>query len=445
MTELNHVYEASSSDWQTTSTSWTDINAGINLDGSNLSDSTEYLLLFAHFINGSDATKNEYETRIETGGLEISGSDLSFHKQEPRRTSTIYGHPYFYMQRHTTPASAINIDQQFRATAGSTCSVREPWAVALKIGNDADALNENLDIFWDEDTTDYTSLDDSGWTDGPSVTVGNGSDDYLFFAHIKVRVNSTSASIRYRLNGASYPTGDYVELEGEDTDEEWSIGLAWTQGGFANQAVTLQFQTDDSTAGAMDVLNSRIVAIRLNRFENHDIANNGVTTQFAVQGTWYALHANQGFTNVASERQLMALGSLIYKSGDTNKTIQTRVQDDGTMSIIGAFADWGICVQNGTTDQVPMFSLGKETMSASYDLSVDMDARDQNSDVSPAAERVHSCMALFVTELGEPLEVCDQDIIPTAIEAQTYLSGTINDIDEGVDSPDANWLTLNAP
>lgn len=34
-------------------------------------------------------------------------------------------------------------------------------------------------------------------------------------------------------------------------------------------------------------------------------------------------------------------------------------------------------------------------------------------------------------------------LTPTALEASTFTGGTIADIDEGVTSPDANWLTLN--
>ena len=39
---------------------------------------------------------------------------------------------------------------------------------------------------------------------------------------------------------------------------------------------------------------------------------------------------------------------------------------------------------------------------------------------------------------------CDQTLAPDSIATQTNLSGAVTDIDESVDSPDANWLVLAA-
>lgn len=449
MTELAHGWSGNFGSWTTTSTSWGDITSAISIDSADLQGSKEYLLLFGMLVNGNDATNNENQYRIETNGSEISGggaSDgLSYHRMEPRRTGSAFGTQYFYMDRHTTPATPLDINPQFKNGGTTTTQAREGWSLALKIGNESDALNENLDFFWDEDTNDYTSLSNSAWQSGPSVTVGNSNDDYLFICHLKVIVNSASDAIRFRLDGAGFSSTDYFESEGENTEEEWSIGFAFVGSAIASQAVTLQFQTNNSVAGGMDVVNSRIAAIRLNRFENHNAEYDDTATQFAVEDTWYALHANLGFTTPASTRNLIGIGCLNYEAGDNNKTIQTRMVDDGSVGAIGGFSDYGNVIQNGTNDRVPVLWCGEEALTASYSVSVDMDGRDTQSDVTPPAERVWSTMALFTTELNAPLDVCDQDIVPTAIEASTYLAGSITDIDEGVDTPDANWLTLDAP
>lgn len=48
-------------------------------------------------------------------------------------------------------------------------------------------------------------------------------------------------------------------------------------------------------------------------------------------------------------------------------------------------------------------------------------------------------ISAFSADLRPP---CDQDLPPDAILVQTNLSGVVGDIDEPVDSPDANWLEL---
>lgn len=63
----------------------------------------------------------------------------------------------------------------------------------------------------------------------------------------------------------------------------------------------------------------------------------------------------------------------------------------------------------------------------------------------PASALTTSVIALVGSNQVNITAECDQTLPPDTIATQTNLTGAVTDIDESVDSPDANWLTLNPP
>jgi hypothetical protein len=61
----------------------------------------------------------------------------------------------------------------------------------------------------------------------------------------------------------------------------------------------------------------------------------------------------------------------------------------------------------------------------------------------PASALVTSASAVVATPTVDITAECDQELAPDTIATQTNLSGVVGDIDESVDSPDSNWLTLS--
>ena len=63
----------------------------------------------------------------------------------------------------------------------------------------------------------------------------------------------------------------------------------------------------------------------------------------------------------------------------------------------------------------------------------------------PASALVTSIVVLVGDNTVDITAECDQTLPPDTIAVQTNLAGAVTDIDESVDSPDGNWLTLDPP
>lgn len=400
MTALAYAYATAQANVTSTSTSFVDMSTSSDINAADLQGGEEYLIIARTLLNGNNGNQH-YEMQIEAGGSEISGSSLSNSLIEPRRGGAAFGHEQMFLHRYTCPAIAVDISQQFKAPSGYTVQSAHREILALKLGSDSDALTENSAFYWSEDSTSHTSLDNSAWTDTASVTIGDGSSDYLVIAVVHAEVNSTSQSLRVRIGGdvTGAPLDDYLELEGEDTSEVWNCGYsAVLEAPAASTVVTVQVQTDDSTSGAFDVTNCRLVAIRLDSFEGHTIRNTSTATALSVEDAWTELEANIALTTAAATRDVICFTGFGYTTGDTNKAVRLRIQDDS----LGNFpqSEFGTSVSNGSADRRYTYAIGiNPSISASTSLSIDIDAME-TADVAPAPARLNSHTALFVTELA---------------------------------------------
>ena len=400
MTALAYAYGTATADVNSTSTSFVDMSASSNIDAADLQGDEEYLIIARTLLNGNNGNQL-FEMQIEAGGSEISGSSLSNSKIEPRRGGASFGFEQMFLHRYTTPATPVDLNQQYRAPSGYRVQSAHRDILMLKLGSDSDALTENSAFYWDEDTTSHTSLDNSAWTDTASVTIGDGSSDYLVIAVVHAEVNSTSASLRVRIGGdvTGAPLDDYLELEGEDTSEIWNVPYSCVlDAPDASTAVTVQVQTDDSSSGAFDVTNVRLVAIRLDSFDQHTTRNTSTATALSVEDAWTELESNISLTTAAATRDVVCFTGFAHTTGDTNKAVRLRIQDDAS----GDFPhpQFGITFSNGSADRRHTYAIGiNPGISASTSLSLDIDAME-SADVSPAPTRLNTHTALFVTELA---------------------------------------------
>lgn len=406
-TPIGYSWVGSGANNATNSTSWTDIASGIRIPAADLSDDTDYLLLMGMLVNGNSGSQNGFEFRIAAAGSEISGKTIngesgSYQRMEPRRSGTGYGAQYFYMQKYTTPATAVDIDQQFQVQNSSYQSqCTGACSMALKLGTDADSLIENTDYWYDEDETDHSSLADAAWTDGASITIGNDSASYLVYVYVRADISDESTSLRFRLGGdlTGYTSTAYAEYEGEDSVEVWQLGSSYFLPALAADTVaTIQMQTNNSTPGGFVVGLNRIAAIRLDAFEQFDAINTTTATEVTPKNTWVEMLANQGFVVSAAAADVAAFGTFAYTTGDANKTLQMRMIDDGSEAEWGAMSNWGQQISNGASDRRHLFYNGVNTVSGTYSISTDFDVQER-SDVVPASERLFSSMVIMSLNL----------------------------------------------
>ena len=393
MAEISYTHNESEGANTTTSTSFGNINSNLAVTGANLSANSEYFFCSWMLINGNDGNSAHYEFKM----TDDSGADLtgSFALVEPRRVSTAFGHHWFYMHRYTFGASPGNLDQEYRVnTGGSTAANTYGGSVALEIGGAG--LTVNTDFFWDEDTTSYTSLSSSAWQDGASITIGNGSDDYLLFFNLHILVNSTSQGIRFRLSiGGS--TEKYFEFEGEDTSEEWAMGgYMPIAAPAASTTVTLQFQTTSASAGAMDVDRNCIAAIRLNRFKQHTIGSMSATATMSAANTYYEVITNRLYAPAKNLDNLLVWHSGQTWAGDANKIFWQRISDREATP----FNEPGGVLPNNGADRLSILGVIHDTSNtASTTLSFDVEYQNTNSDVAPPPEIWQSWITVMSTEL----------------------------------------------
>jgi hypothetical protein len=408
-TAIDYAWVGSDGNHSSNNTSWTNVSSTIKIPAADLTASTEYLLLMGMLVNGNSAGQNGFEFRVAADTTEISGKTIngeagSYQRMEPRRTGAGFGAAYFYMQKYTTPSTPVDINQQFQVQNSSYQSqCTGAWSLALKLDESDDGLHENTDYKYAEDETTHSALSSASWTDGASITIGDGSASWLVFTYIRPEVNDASSSIRYRLGGdlSGYTSTAYAEYEGEDPVEVWQQGAMYVLSAVAaDTAVTLQMQTDSGTAGGFAVGLNRIAAVRLNAFTQFAADINTTGTEVTPEDTWVEMVANKGFVVSASAADVAALGAFAYTTGDTNKTLQMRMEDDGAEGEWGGMNTYGMQISNGSSDRRILYYSGINTVSGTYTLSTDLDVQEK-ADVSPASERLYSNLVLLELNLQE--------------------------------------------
>jgi hypothetical protein len=270
---LNMIYRDHPQLESSSNAGFTDPSTGdAELSSNVFSPNRTYIHLCRNLYNQNSTSTNVFDGQINIeGGAQIPTSGID--NNESRYSSTPYGHQYFYIGEYTAPTIAGgwytgdgDMQWRFRSDGVQTVYTKEFIQCAFDT-SDMDAG----DYYFVDDTTGYTALDNTGWTDTASQTLGDGTSDWVFFYAVKVTVDSTSASIRVRLTIDDVVVGNqYIEAEGEDSNENWWIGgMATADAVAASSSVVVECQTDSSTAGLMDVQYARLFALRLDQFEDH--------------------------------------------------------------------------------------------------------------------------------------------------------------------------------
>lgn len=391
MAEIGHAYWNRIDTARTTSSA-TFVQLGGGADGipsTDLAANTKYLLLASYGVGGNSTSVNEFEFQMSGEGATLSYS----HSQiESRRVSA--GQHYFYLTEITTDASPSDCYMEFKGNGTDTARVEYQWQLMLAVDDLAAG-----DYVYDEDTTALTSLDNSAWTDGASVTIGNGVSDYLVAIFAHCGVDSTTAGIRVRLdvNGTAF---DHIELEGEDTVEEFCIGafLCVANPG-TNVTAKVQVQTDSATAGLMDIDCTRIMAIRLNAFEDNFFERDATDVPITAIDTDFTVAATTHTTATAASRDWVIGGYTVQDVGEHTKMTRRRIDEATLGTLIGGHSADRLC-QHGATDQVPSSWAVVQAGIAnatSLDLSLVI---QEDTDVTPNPSNIDGNLFGFTLELA---------------------------------------------
>ena len=389
MAEVGHALTRDSGNRSSSSSSY-GISGAAEILGSALTGSAEYFLLAIVGVGGSSTGNNGNEHIIADDSGQIA---LSHSRIEPRRSNSANSHSYMWFHKYTAPASPGDVEVRYRNSASGTVRTGDANLIAINLDDLAAG-----DWAYDEDTTSHTTLDNSAWTDGASVTIGNGSDDYAVFYHAHVIVDTTSSAIRMRLVIDGTPL-DYIDLEGEDSVEEYCIGgIAYVAAPGASITAKVQIQTDSGSSGVMDVDSNKIFALRLNAFEDY-AGIHETTNTFITAADVNTEVANIGATtNTAASRDWAVCGFALNDVDDSAKRTERHLEDSSLGTAAGGTSD--DFVQNGVTDQTPLPLFGEFTSVAdATTFNLDFDCTEEN-DVSPQPEIIDAHIIAFTWEIA---------------------------------------------
>ena len=418
MAEVGHVYVEDNTHHASSSSTYVDVSNNSRLPAASIDASSEYLLVVGSMINANNTGNNSFEYQLFSDDV---GGELSFShaRLEPRRSTNVTGHPYFYMDRYDSDGAPDDIDARYHTNGSVTGQQANIQMWMLKL----DDLVEDTDFFWDEDLTVHSSLNSAAWQDGPSVTIGDGAKDFAIYYTAHVLVDSTSAAIRLRVDVGGAPT-NFIELEGEDSAEELCIGgLICIEAPAAGTVVKIQVQTDSSTAGAMDVDCMRLMVLDLDAFEDHFTKIEPTDVNITVDDTDFVTANVLHTTSTAASEDWAIQGFAINDVDNSNKRTERMIDESGVGLVCGNRADNAI--QNSNTDQTPLQQLGqKDAVADSTSFDFDYIVREEG-DVTPEPVIIDTWLFGFTYQLAVSGDIAAALNTTLAVAADLDAAGTL--------------------
>lgn len=392
-----------------------------NIAAEDLIGSTEYIIIISAMIQANDINRNDHYWRLEDDDGAIGDSESRF---ETRNANSSVGEMYFFMDRYTTPSAPSDI--RLRGHSDSPTDVvrcNSFYAVAIELAD----LNAT-DYEDSESLTNLTSLSNASWTEGTSITIGDGVSDWLVFGYARCLAQYAPVSIRMRITDDSTQVGEYLEYEDEDSVDIRQLGCMWALEGIASSTIALEFQTDSSTSGRIDIDRSMLFALRLDAFEDHLLTHDATDTEMAVVDTDYGTISVSHTTNTAATRDWAIFGnSIILKSGSDGH-YRHHIYDDTTL-LIGDSLDTGVDngvrhVYTGSEDQVVNLRFGEYVRVADATGLIAEIKNQENTDVLPTPDIIDAHMGWFTWELAAASTVIMNQIQGSNVGADLF-NGTL--------------------
>lgn len=395
MAELNHTAAAvTGSEFLTTSTTFVDVSTSAEVPAGSLIGGDEYLYMFGMGVGSNNTASNQNEVAVAINGTEITESIAIRECAQAGPQST---EPYFFLHKHTQPGTPVSVRHRYRNVGGSnSCRVRDPWSVAINL-TELGASN----YAWNEDTTGGGM--GTTFTGYQSVTIGDGTSDWIVFWCMQVDCSTTSSDMRVHVNvGGS--TICEQRYEGEDTIEQYVIGGAVLVSAPNSTAVTVEARADN-TGSPFTVLNGRIFAIKLDAFEDSFASQSFPDTSITTVDTDFVVHTATHTTATGAARSWHFGGHGVYDpNGEATKRQRYEIYDNTlgeTLAGDGAASAQTLMVGNGIVE-LRGWTVGQtRSTTIANGTALDIDAIVQeDADVSPAPIQRSSLIYGWTWELA---------------------------------------------
>jgi hypothetical protein len=327
----------------------------------------KYLIVANMFFKGSSAS-NDVNMRFVHGpnGSETDFTDGDW-SRDPQGGSNglCFGGIAVFTQPSTPEQVKLMIKME--ATGTATADLGQLFAI------DITDLTENTDYYFNEHTTDDTTMTTT-YEDGASVTiVGNASDKWWVVGDVVRNTGSTTVSDHTRLNLDGNVDHTYIN-EGDDTTDKnaWLFSRSYTPD--SSSVAKMQYGVESGTTGTY--YSSRIFAINLALFD-----------QFFAEDTTAATGSYQtNFVTVATESitpnvtgDWFYIGGFTHDSTNSSDNLQIRLQDNNTGSLVSnpGYGDDMPGVHLGdATDDNGFTIFYKKPLTSGASRTVNLDARD---------------------------------------------------------------------
>jgi len=348
-----------------TAGAWTEIS-NYTIDSSNFTAGDQYLVMVNFSLN-SDSTSESAMAQVRHGSTVFSDSGFRW---ETRRSGSAYtGHGYQWFTVWTAvDGESVYVDISDSGTGNVYSEGYQAFVLNLD-----EYLVESTD--WYYDTATHSGNLSSAWsTDGASIDISGGNNEWMVMAMGQFLSDSTSADMQMRINNTTDSNiFSSLTYEGEDVDDYRPL-VAMT-GDIISGTETWRVDAADAAA-TQDWTDSKIFALNINAFRDHQIATGTGLVAIAPQSTWVQAHSMASY-NVESTADTFVWSNEVVNMGENRKVLYTRVQVDNTTTPTG-FDDFARELPAGSTDYnaihnffVSSMSTGSHTIDADLQETVD--------------------------------------------------------------------------
>ena len=272
-TEIPHSYVEVISRQNTNNPTYSDLPAA-NLSSANFEINKKYLIYVTAQVGGN-VDDEVFAIRSVHGVTPFPGSEF---RVEPRDTSTFHTYAWFTVWNPTTVAEAAeDIKLQYRRHTGGGGDIGRYDQVTMFAMEISEDLTENVDWFFDEDTTQTSPLPNT-WTGinnaAVTFTPDCPNDDWLVMATAQIDPASTGLNYETRLEATGGVTidVDHISKEGEDggSADLYTETIVYTYT-IPSAATTFTSQSQNDGGGSSGSREySAVFALNLDKFKNHN-------------------------------------------------------------------------------------------------------------------------------------------------------------------------------
>jgi hypothetical protein len=393
------VLESTTINSHTGNTNWATAES---ISSANI-QAADYLVIGCGLFNGST---NDVGYRCEcTNGITTIGNSFQELRGMNTRLGGNYGQPWAVLQKETfTGSNDFNV--RYRTTnSANTVYVNRTNVVLIKVDDtdtDDDALHSG-DYEISVNTSNVEVITPGNWEDLESVTIGDGSSDYLIFGRATSRGGSFGAYYDLRLVVGGTPVEE-VQMKRRGTAcYETQYIMRYLAAPATDTVVELEFRTDSSLA---DIWANGIVAIRLNAFDDYagiratpalDIDNED-EDHVAATLTHTTNHTS------GSAEDWIFFGWSQIDDNESEKSIDTYMDQGATPTTIAGTHTGRASTRFDDDSPYPITChglIGTASVANSTDVDVELGHQEENSATTPSTIQIASIVGFTKEKASE--------------------------------------------